>query len=237
MCVGILRLHLALSGFPDGGRKGVRPSIVPWPNCATRRDTCEALTLDLHSTQDLSGNAGRLGRRTIQGFHVARSSPVSDMHSTPVRVDILAGMTTAFALVPECIACALVVHLNPLMGLYGAIVICTLTALLGGRPGMISGAAGSMAVVIVDLVVQHGVAYRPGRRSTPHHVRLPAPELRGLLSDRGPADAARALCRHWQAPTRGAPFRALPAALASGRRRARRSRVEAVYLMSCSTLE
>jgi SulP family sulfate permease len=81
------------------------------------------------------------------------------MKPAHLRADVLAGLTTAFALVPECIAFALVAHLNPLMGLYGAFVICTLTALFGGRPGMISGAAGSMAVVIVALVVQHGVQY------------------------------------------------------------------------------
>jgi SulP family sulfate permease len=81
------------------------------------------------------------------------------MRFTSLRQDALAGLTTAFALVPECIAFALVAHLNPLMGLYGAFFICTLTALLGGRPGMISGAAGSMAVVIVALVVQHGAQY------------------------------------------------------------------------------
>lgn len=81
------------------------------------------------------------------------------MKTAPLRADVLAGLTTAFALVPECIAFALVAQLNPLMGLYGAIIICTLTALLGGRPGMISGAAGSMAVVIVALVVQHGAQY------------------------------------------------------------------------------
>jgi len=81
------------------------------------------------------------------------------MAFTSLRRDALAGLTTAFALVPECIAFALVAHLNPLMGLYGAFFICTLTALLGGRPGMISGAAGSMAVVIVALVVQHGAQY------------------------------------------------------------------------------
>ncbi|MFK8332823.1 SulP family inorganic anion transporter [Pseudomonas sp. BJa5] len=81
------------------------------------------------------------------------------MKTTSLRADVLAGLTTSFALVPECIAFALVAHLNPLMGLYGAFIICTLTALLGGRPGMISGAAGSMAVVIVALVVQHGVQY------------------------------------------------------------------------------
>lgn len=81
------------------------------------------------------------------------------MKSSRLRADVLAGLTTAFALVPECIAFALVAHLNPLMGLYGAFIICTITALFGGRPGMISGAAGSMAVVIVALVVQHGVDY------------------------------------------------------------------------------
>lgn len=73
--------------------------------------------------------------------------------------NVLAGLTTAFALVPECIAFALVAQLNPLMGLYGAFIICALTAVFGGRPGMISGAAGSMAVVIVALVVEHGVQY------------------------------------------------------------------------------
>lgn len=81
------------------------------------------------------------------------------MNITRFRAEVLAGLTTSFALVPECIAFALVAQLNPLMGLYGAFIICTLTALLGGRPGMISGAAGSMAVVIVALVIQHGAQY------------------------------------------------------------------------------
>lgn len=76
-----------------------------------------------------------------------------------MRQDILAGLTTSFALVPECIAFALVAQLNPLMGLYGAFFICTITAIFGGRPGMISGAAGSMAVVIIALVVRHGAQY------------------------------------------------------------------------------
>jgi SulP family sulfate permease len=81
------------------------------------------------------------------------------MNAVALRQNILAGLTSSFALVPECIAFALVAHLNPLMGLYGAFIICTITALFGGRPAMISGAAGSMAVVIVALVVQHGVQY------------------------------------------------------------------------------
>lgn len=81
------------------------------------------------------------------------------MNITRLRQDTLAGLTTSFALVPECIAFALVAQLNPLVGLYGAFIICTLTALFGGRPGMISGAAGSMAVVIIALVVEHGTQY------------------------------------------------------------------------------
>ena len=81
------------------------------------------------------------------------------MSFTDIRRNVLAGLTSSFALVPECIAFALVAQLNPLMGLYGAFIICTMTALLGGRPAMISGAAGSMAVVIVALVIQHGVQY------------------------------------------------------------------------------
>lgn len=76
-----------------------------------------------------------------------------------LRSELLAGLTSSFALVPECIAFALVAGVNPLAGLYGAFFICTITALFGGRPGMISGAAGSMAVVIVALVVQHGAQY------------------------------------------------------------------------------
>ncbi|RKF43677.1 sodium-independent anion transporter [Paraburkholderia fungorum] len=88
---------------------------------------------------------------------MADSYPVHTV--TSIRVNTLAGLTSSFALVPECIAFALVAHVNPLMGLYGAFIICTITALFGGRPAMISGAAGSMAVVIVALVVQHGAQY------------------------------------------------------------------------------
>lgn len=60
------------------------------------------------------------------------------MSLSTVRSNVLAGLTSSFALVPECIAFALVAQLNPLMGLYGAFIICTLTALFGGRPAMIS---------------------------------------------------------------------------------------------------
>lgn len=75
------------------------------------------------------------------------------------KTNVLSGMTVAFALVPEAIAFAVIAHVNPLIGLYAAFTMCLITALLGGRPGMISGATGAIAVVIVALVVQHGVQY------------------------------------------------------------------------------
>ncbi|NRA90544.1 MAG: SulP family inorganic anion transporter [Simkaniaceae bacterium] len=74
-------------------------------------------------------------------------------------MDFFSGLTVALALVPESIAFALVAHLDPLVGLYSAFFMCLITALIGGRPGMISGATGAMAVAIVSLVVQYGVKY------------------------------------------------------------------------------
>lgn len=81
------------------------------------------------------------------------------MRVSDVRIEILAGLTSALSLVPEVVGFALVAHVNPLTGLYAAFIICLVAAALGGRPGMISGAAGSMAVVSAALVVQHGVEY------------------------------------------------------------------------------
>lgn len=66
--------------------------------------------------------------------------------------DILSGLTVALALVPEAVAFAFVAGIDPLVGLYGAFMMGIVTALFGGRPGMISGATGAMAVVIVHLI-------------------------------------------------------------------------------------
>jgi len=73
--------------------------------------------------------------------------------------DILSGMTVALALVPEAVAFAFVAGVNPMIGLYSAFMIGLLTTLFGGRPGMISGATGAMAIVVVALVMEHGEAY------------------------------------------------------------------------------
>jgi SulP family sulfate permease len=76
-----------------------------------------------------------------------------------VKTNVLSGLTVALALVPEAIAFALVAHVHPLVGLYAAFMVGLITSLIGGRPGMISGATGALAVVMVALVVQHGVEY------------------------------------------------------------------------------
>jgi SulP family sulfate permease len=75
------------------------------------------------------------------------------------RIEILAGITVALALVPEAVAFAFVAGVHPLVGLYAAFLVGLITALVGGRPGMISGATGALAVVMVALVAQHGVEY------------------------------------------------------------------------------
>ena len=81
------------------------------------------------------------------------------LRSTTARDDLLSGLTVALALVPEAIAFAFVAGVSPLIGLYSAFFIGLISAVMGGRPGMISGATGAMAVVVVPLVAQHGLEY------------------------------------------------------------------------------
>lgn len=79
--------------------------------------------------------------------------------SGSLKNDFLSGVTVSLALVPEAIAFAFVAGVSPLIGLYSAFFIGLITALFGGRPGMISGATGAMAVVVVSLVSMHGIEY------------------------------------------------------------------------------
>ncbi|WP_281950825.1 SulP family inorganic anion transporter [Nitrosophilus kaiyonis] len=73
--------------------------------------------------------------------------------------DILSGTVVAVALIPEAIAFSLIAGLSPQVGLYTAFILGLITALIGGKPGMISGATGAVAIVLVDLVLKHGVEY------------------------------------------------------------------------------
>ncbi len=79
--------------------------------------------------------------------------------STSYKDDLLSGLTVALALVPEAVAFSFVAGVDPLVGLYAAFMVGLITASIGGRPGMISGATGALAVVMVDLVAEHGIEY------------------------------------------------------------------------------
>ncbi|MEW6990866.1 SulP family inorganic anion transporter [Colwelliaceae bacterium 6441] len=85
-----------------------------------------------------------------------------ELHASKVgnlKNDVLSGLTVALALVPEAVAFAFVAGVEPLVGLYAAFMVGLITSIFGGRPGMISGATGAMAVVMVSLVALHGVEY------------------------------------------------------------------------------
>jgi SulP family sulfate permease len=84
-------------------------------------------------------------------FHPSKAATIKN--------DLLSGLTVALALVPEAVAFAFVAGVEPLVGLYAAFLVGLITAAIGGRPGMISGAAGALAVVMVALVADHGVEY------------------------------------------------------------------------------
>ncbi|ASK77674.1 sodium-independent anion transporter [Paraphotobacterium marinum] len=76
-----------------------------------------------------------------------------------IKTDILSGLTVAMALIPEAVAFAFVAGVSPTIGLYGAFFMGIMSSIFGGRPGMISGATGAIAVVIVSLVHNHGIEY------------------------------------------------------------------------------
>ena len=103
-------------------------------------------SLKTHSTQFLQG-----------AYYSPSNRPALSMRQ--INIDVLSGLTVSLALVPEALAFAIVAGVAPLVGLYAALIVGLITALIGGRPGMISGATGALAVVMVSLVAQHGVEY------------------------------------------------------------------------------
>jgi len=76
-----------------------------------------------------------------------------------IKGDILSGIVVALALIPEAIAFSIIARVDPMVGLYASFIIAVVIAFVGGRPGMISGATGAMALLMVDLVTQHGLEY------------------------------------------------------------------------------
>jgi SulP family sulfate permease len=92
-------------------------------------------------------------------FNTHNYIPNKEVFFSLFRIEILSGLTVALALVPEAIAFAFVAGVTPLSGLYAAFIVGIITASVGGRPGMISGATGALAVVMVALVMDHGADY------------------------------------------------------------------------------
>lgn len=76
-----------------------------------------------------------------------------------IRADVLAGLVVALALIPEAIAFSIIAGVDPKVGLYASFCICVVIAFVGGRPAMISAATGAMALLMVNLVKDHGLQY------------------------------------------------------------------------------
>ncbi len=92
----------------------------------------------------------KLGRDMVK--RLVKEFKWIDKAQGSIKDDVFSGLTVALALVPEAVAFAFVAGISPIIGLYGAFMMALITALIGGRPGMISGATGAMAVVMVNLV-------------------------------------------------------------------------------------
>ncbi|MEL6492560.1 MAG: SulP family inorganic anion transporter [Cyanobacteria bacterium J06634_6] len=75
------------------------------------------------------------------------------------KADILSGAVVGLALIPEAIAFSIIAGVDPKVGLYASFIIAVITAFLGGRPGSISAATGAMALLMIDLVAEHGLPY------------------------------------------------------------------------------
>ncbi len=97
-----------------------------------------------------------------------------------VKQDILSGLTVALALVPEAVAFAFIAGISPVVGLYGAFMMGLITSIFGGRPGMISGATGAMAVVMVHLV-KEGIELGGGQQAAGLQYLFAALLLTGII--------------------------------------------------------
>jgi SulP family sulfate permease len=99
------------------------------------------------------------GFSAVRSYARAAADDYSRITPSIFKTEVLAGLTVALALVPEAVAFAFVAGVHPLVGLYAAFIVGLITAVFGGRPGMISGATGALAVVMIELVGTHGVQY------------------------------------------------------------------------------
>ncbi|MDF2815515.1 MAG: sulfate transporter, partial [Paenibacillus sp.] len=84
---------------------------------------------------------------------------LNKLSASTIRADVLSGITVALALIPEAIAFSIIAGVDPMVGLYASFSIAVIIAIVGGRPAMISAATGAMALLMVNLVKDHGVEY------------------------------------------------------------------------------
>lgn len=75
------------------------------------------------------------------------------------KIEILAGLTVAMTMIPESLSFAILAGFPPLVGLYAAFIMGLITAIFGGRPGLVSGGAGATVVVLIALMNSHGLEY------------------------------------------------------------------------------
>ena len=124
-----------------------------WKKCANGHFEHTPSDLDKLMKRAILGSFANL---TMPDLNVMNDEGLS---AARLRIELLSGLTVALALIPEAVAFAFVAGVHPLVGLYAAFLVGLITAVIGGRPGMISGATGALAVVMVALVAQHGVEY------------------------------------------------------------------------------
>ena len=118
-----------------------------------------------------SSLSARLTRLLMGGAYGRESRP--DLNFRQINIDVLSGLTVSLALVPEAVAFAFVAGVAPLVGLYAAFIVGLITAVFGGRPGMISGATGALAVVMVALVSKNQL--HPYRKLVWHDLAMVDP--------------------------------------------------------------
>ena len=124
-----------------------------WKKCVNGHFELTLSDLDKLMKRAILGSFANL---TMPDLNVMNDEGLS---AARLRIELLSGLTVALALIPEAVAFAFVAGVHPLVGLYAAFLVGLITAVIGGRPGMISGATGALAVVMVALVAQHGVEY------------------------------------------------------------------------------
>ncbi len=116
------------------------------------------------SRPDAAGRLRAYARRHIRSTfssvtHPSRWTRPARPSATVLRVELLAGLVVALALIPEAISFSIIAGVDPKVGLYASFTMAVAISFTGGRPAMISAATGAMALVVVSLVKDHGVEY------------------------------------------------------------------------------